>query len=687
MQTNPAQDAAFVSCDIVGHGEDADHSRQIARIASLNDCIRRACGERFDAKVVWASGGDGGHVAFLGDDQCQAAIRLIEALYVWAAQSTLGVNGAEIGLRLTAHYGPVSIIKGADERNELVGDGINVCGSLLKFGAPRTVLVTAPFRDLVERTRADRPELLDKVQFHHEQRIYLKYSRATAVLYMIFAGVDTAPQASSLRSDKAQLSRALEKGEYWAAIYHAKRLLQVNSMDRDAIEALQTITPSQLMVANKLSGHESHPLFSQMNRQSIQGFVRAAHLVERDDGEVICAQDDPGDAMFIIVKGQIGVVLNEAPASDGGPPAPAQLDVSYGQGHIVGELALALNRRRTATLQAIGPTALLSINYGVLRTILDSKQENSRLQRTFNEFLLDRSLRFLCSHYPYLRAGTDAPLADANQPWESLNEDAELLNLDWKDAEALLTSADRFDVTGLYILAGGRLVEASRSDLVPKKLDAHNLPLVYVNLPNTLVSSNHAFNLDAESDSTTVNIVRISDRSLKAFGPVVYGKLVEALRRQLASQFVFDVFVSYSGHDEHIAATWRQAMQLAGLRVYMSRPDAMRKFKNEIELALAESLVMVPFVSDRALGPPGQPGWVQREIQYRRTLFDEDHCNILPVELTPGLSQAFADGFSAIPATGDGQDGIAEAVEAVRAVRAGSRPPPYAAQRAEPIRI
>ena len=681
MQTMPVQDAAFVSCDIVGHGEDAEHSRQIARIASLNDCIREGCGGRFDAKVVWASGGDGGHVAFLGEDRCEAALRLIEALYLWATQSTLGVHGGEIGLRLTAHVGPVSIIEGADGRNELVGDGINVCAGVLKFGAPHTVLVTGAFRDLVEQARAGAPDGLVRVAFHGEQRIYLKYSRATTVLYLTLDGVNTAPQTNSLRSDKALLRGALESGRHWSAIYHAKRLLQVNSTDADAVDALQAITPSQLMVAANGQGPEAHPLFSQMNRQSLQGFVRAAHLIERDDGEVICTQNDPGDAMFIIVKGQIGVVLNEAPAEGG------MLDVSYGEGHIVGELALALNRRRTATLQAIGPTALLSINYAILRTILESRQENSRLQRTFNEFLLDRSLRFLCSNCAYLGAGQDSPLAGASQPWESLNEDAALLNLDWKDADVLLTNADRFDVSGLYILAGGRLTEASQSDVVSKKLDAHILPLVYVNLPNALVSNNHAFHLDAESDSTAVNIVRISDHALKAFGPVVYAKLVEALRRQLASQFVFDVFISYSNHDEHIAAAWRQAMQDAGLRVYMSRPDAMRKFKNEIELALAESLVMVPFVSERALGPAGQAGWVQREIEYRRTLFDEDHCNILPIELTPGLSQTFADGFSAIQVSGDGRDDIAEAVEAVCAVRDGSRPPPFAAQRADRIRI
>ena len=123
------------------------------------------------------------------------------------------------------------------------------------------------------------------------------------------------------------------------------------------------------------------------------------------------------------------------------------------------------------------------------------------------------------------------------------------------------------------------------------------------------------------------------------------------------------------------------------MRVYMGRPDAMRKFKREIELALAESLIMVPFVSDRAPRADGQRGWVQREIEYRKTLFDEDHCNILPIELTRGLAAVFADGFSALSVTGDGLDQIGAVVAAVEAVRSGAKAPPFATRREAELRI
>jgi TIR domain len=370
-------------------------------------------------------------------------------------------------------------------------------------------------------------------------------------------------------------------------------------------------------------------------------------------------------------------------ASMGGPVA-APLDVSFAAGQMVGELALALNRRRTATLQAIGQTAFLSISYATLRGLLEARATNPRLQRAFNEFLLDRSLRFLCSNCDYLAKGEDAPLAGVTQPWESMVEGSENMGFDWRESH--LASSERFALPGLYILASGRLIEATQSEVVAKRLDAQNLPIVFVDLPNTLVSNNHRFQIDPDGGAA-VNIVRISDRALKSFGPIVYPKLVTAIKRQLAQQFVYDVFISYSHHDEPFVTTWRDAMVRAGLSVYMSQRDAMSKFKPEIELALAESLVMAPFVSNRATGAEDQASWVQREIEYRKTLFDDDHCNILPIELTQGVSQTFADGISAISVSGDGSRAIAEAIEAIWAVRRGKRAPPFAAKRPNPQRI
>jgi hypothetical protein len=679
MDLEAARNAAFVSCDIVSHGDDPDHARQLQRIRSLNDCIAGVCEGRFGREVIWASGGDGGHIALLSEDSCELSLKLLAALYRWAKESRLGIDNGEIGLRLTAHHGPVSIIRGADGRHELVGDGINVCGGLLIFGQPDLALATAAFRELCE-SHSPRDE---SVSFHREQQVYLKHDRAMIVMPLSIEGSIPPPTPGRAHPEKSRVENAMKHGRFWSAIYHAKRLLQVDSTDAVAVGALQMLTPAQL-VLNPSGGKavEAHPLLSALNRQSLQDLIRAAQLVEREDGETICAQDDPGDAMFIVLKGGIGVAAQSA---DRAASAAAPV-IRFGEGQIVGELALALNRRRTATLQAIGPTAFLSINYDILRSLMDAGAQSARLQRVFSDFLLERSLRFLCQSCTYLAKGPEAPLAGISDPWETVAADAEQYKLNWEQAAALLASDNRFAEPGVYILAGGGLLEVSQNEIVPKKLDAAGLPIVCVNLPGAFVSAIHPFQIDPDS-GPIVNIVRISDRSLRMFGPAVFSRLVEQFKRQLTEQFLFDAFISYSNKDEQIASAWRAALEQAGLRIYMSRPDAMRKFKKEIELALAESLVMVPFVSDRAAGPDGQKGWVQREIEYRKTLFDEDHCNILPIELTRGLAAVFADGFSALPVTGDGLGEIEVVLEAIRAVKAGAKSPPLATRREAGLKI
>ena len=689
LSSDAPMDAVLVSCDIVGHGVDTDHGRQVARIKALNDCIRRVCAPYFTNDAVWASGGDGGHIAFTSDKHAETAIQLIRELFLWANAKTPGLDAPSVELRLTAHYGPVSIMEGADSRKEIVGDGINFCGSLLKFGTPGAVIVSSVFREYIERLQHGGGDIVRKVTFGGERVIYLKHHRANAVSYLSLEGTfsSVAPEASN--TVRGLLKTALETRNYWAVIYHAKRLLQIDSLDHDAVTALHMISPTQLVIqaSGQASGaprFEAHPLFSQMNRQSMQELVLSAHLIERDDGETICMTDDTGDTMFIVLKGQIGVVLNTQTLPSGslaGVPSPSSpFDLSFGAGKIVGELALALNRRRTATLQAIGPTAMLSINYNTLQSLLNAVPKNVRLERAFNDFLLDRVLSFVCSSCEYLAKNPASPLAGIEQPWERMVWDSEQHSVDWKDADVFFASANKFSSPGLYILAGGRLKEATQNDTINKKLDASTLPIVYANLEGAVVGHYHKFTTDVGPGSSPVKIVCIRDSALKSFGPIVYARIVEAAKQQLARQFVFDVFISYSHRDERIANIWREEMEKSGLRVYMSRPEAMRRFKSEIEFALAESLVMVPFVSERAAGPGGEAGWVQREIRYRKTLFDEAHCNILPIELTPGFAASFADGFSAVPVGGDGLDSITQVIETILAVGSGRLAPPFASK-------
>ena len=676
--TGPAS-AAFVSCDIVGHGREPDHQTQAKHIAELNECVRRSCGRAFGDGVVWASGGDGGHVAFLRPELRTMALDLILELFLWASPPG---RPPRLKLRITAHFGPVSLVRGADAREQLVGSGINLCGSLLNFGTPGAVLVTEAFREFVLSDFSDGAAPAVGVRFHDDTTIYLKHFFATHVSFLSMPDRFDSQWGFPEKSDRIQLREALHAKLQWRVVYHAKRLLQVDSSDEDAMRAMELINPRQLSYrTDAASDFEAHPLLGQMNKSALRDLILAAHLIEREDGEIVCAHEDPGDAMFIVLKGQIGVVMTNTMSPGEGGRRP-RVDLCYGEGKILGELALALQRRRTATLQAVGPTALLSINYSTLLHLLDGKPKNVLLERSFNEFLLGRILEHLCRNAEYLAAAEGSPLVGIESPWEQMVDGSERYTFSWNDVEVIDPTEEDFHEPGVYILTSGRLVEASQSDRVRKVLSEGDHPIVYVDCPSEIVSFRHRYRIDMDADLKSVSMVRISDRVLRSWGPRVYAKIVDAVKSHLRRQFLFDVFISYNHRDEHIARRWYEAMITAGLRVYMSQPEAMRRFKVEIELALVESLVMVPFISLQVQSQDQSESWVRREIEFRRRQFGPENGNILPIELNPGIAQQFTDGFSAVALTGDGEGAIEEVIRTVLSVRSGLKPPPFARRRA-----
>src|SRR5262245_35834595 len=110
-------EACIVSCDIVGHGSEPDHQRHRQRIRGINECVRTPIELYGEERVIWASGGDGGHVVFVDDVLLPDAIKLAVELEKWSRREG-------VALRLTMHRGPISSFEGADGRAQLVGEGI-----------------------------------------------------------------------------------------------------------------------------------------------------------------------------------------------------------------------------------------------------------------------------------------------------------------------------------------------------------------------------------------------------------------------------------------------------------------------------------------------------------------------------------------------------------------------------------
>ena len=107
-------------------------------------------------------------------------------------------------------------------------------------------------------------------------------------------------------------------------------------------------------------------------------------------GEVVCQKGDPGDAMYVIVKGQVRVVL---PSGDGNEALLGTLD----DGDFFGELSLIDGEPRSATIIASLPTdTIVLLREGFqdfLRAspevAIDMLQALSRRLRQSDEFIAD----------------------------------------------------------------------------------------------------------------------------------------------------------------------------------------------------------------------------------------------------------------------------------------------------------
>jgi CRP/FNR family transcriptional regulator, cyclic AMP receptor protein len=95
------------------------------------------------------------------------------------------------------------------------------------------------------------------------------------------------------------------------------------------------------------------PFFAEIEPSKLKLLAFMSERVGFDDGKILCRQGDPGDAAYLILDGQVDIVL-EGPA---GPVTVATLGVN----EIVGEMAILTGAPRTATMRAKGRVICLRI--------------------------------------------------------------------------------------------------------------------------------------------------------------------------------------------------------------------------------------------------------------------------------------------------------------------------------------
>jgi CRP-like cAMP-binding protein/ABC-type thiamine transport system ATPase subunit len=121
------------------------------------------------------------------------------------------------------------------------------------------------------------------------------------------------------------------------------------------------------------------PLFAGIDRSKLKLLVFTSERVLFEKGQVVFRQGDTGDKAYVIIDGEVDVVLE----SEGGEKTVATL----GSNEIFGEMALLAKMPRTTTIRAKTPLVMLSLSRDVFMRMVE---ENSEIAVAMMRVLAER---------------------------------------------------------------------------------------------------------------------------------------------------------------------------------------------------------------------------------------------------------------------------------------------------------
>ena len=152
------------------------------------------------------------------------------------------------------------------------------------------------------------------------------------------------------------------------------------------------------------------PLFAEIEPAKLKLLAFMSERVGFDDGKLLCRQGDPADAAYLIIEGEVDVVLE-------GPAAPLTV-ATLGKNEIVAEVAILCDVPRNATLRAKGRVVALRISKDpFMRMVREFPTMAVSIMRDLAQRLdsTNNQLRTALSEVRQLREGAAAPGATAAQ--------------------------------------------------------------------------------------------------------------------------------------------------------------------------------------------------------------------------------------------------------------------------------
>jgi TIR domain/Cyclic nucleotide-binding domain len=624
----------FISCDIVGHSTEPNHNLQINNVVSINRIIKTILDKAKGKGLIWASGGDGGHLAFPVDSELRLAVELIIDLRIWAKNSG-------VALRITGCNGMAEITDGADGREQLVGQGINFAGNLLVLGGSAYVLVTEDFCDII------RHSIDEQVYFHNMQSAEIKNFGLQMVLLLSVKDLfESVWEQIKYESDRALMLNALNQKDFLEVIYRARRLLEINTNDSSATNTLRTLAVKKIRPQSKDSF--LYDLF--LNIQFGPEFIHAGNLIERKNGEILCEYNDEGETMFLILKGKVGIIKPKESKLKMQEDTP---DFIASPGELTGEIAFALGRKRTATLRCETDAAIIAFSYNELLKAFSESSVKELLYESLNEKILEKILENVWNAAPYLsnkaKIDNDDTLPDL---WMTLLPFTKVEFISWQSR--MIKSSDPFLLNAsLCILVSGQTKTVAKEQV----LVGEEYPILFANFPGDFEIPYSEYELLSD-----VKVIVIYTKGFLKFNKLVFDDVMNRIKQYVTPLFSIEppsknskvkskgsvkkqLFLSYSHKNTQGAERLRNELISNGHAVWWDKHIVPgQDWKFEIKKAIKDSYALICCLS--AESQAGNKSGIYPEIQHAIEIYREyapgsifiipvrlSECEIPPIEI------------------------------------------------------
>ena len=107
------------------------------------------------------------------------------------------------------------------------------------------------------------------------------------------------------------------------------------------------------------------PLFAELSEDDLSWIADAGEAVELSGGDLLAGEGDPGDALFVIISGELEVVKRSRTTD-----IPIAV---LGPGEIVGEMAIFEAQPRMASVRAVLPTRVIRIGRDVILELVRTR--------------------------------------------------------------------------------------------------------------------------------------------------------------------------------------------------------------------------------------------------------------------------------------------------------------------------